>query len=617
MDILFFKVFRNTYLFKIIFDYVKNSRFGFTSLKKKEISVVLKDKRLLSQYYQSYIYNKSITNENSIKNEYHHILYFMIEDATTITNEMFKTLYCDNICYYENKTPRLMRWYFSFSDDVKIIQYLIEQHSLKIFTLSSIQDEAKYMTSLESYILFLSKNKIYNSKQSNQPISSSFNSISDPRINPLLIKFTSTRLEILNYLIDIYKKETNKPLDKEIELSYEVLLQSLEFDCEIEYYERLFKLCSNSLKTSELNIARLLGKLIKFGNLEMTQLYINEFSSRSCKHEDEIEKCIGFKPVETSIHGDGVLDLIFKSLKKSISVFIKLVKNNNIRYSQFKQINNFFYLNQLSIEDYIEVIDYCNKEEINKKLDKEDSIIIKIPNLNSLKFLIENKNSFTPTLTFNRDTLLLYTATKSMDFESFKYILEPKNHSHFFGNGVINLNSNHQIVKYSLDHLKKDNLLNIQGDIHFSDIFYTNCYCGDKDFVKYIIQKRIENSGRNVSPIQLSYRSLDRLCELGQTELAKLFIENETSLKIGISRDAINNAIRSGNLETVELLKNVEITKLGEKKVIQESSVKYIVQNYRNDIFDSLLDSSYSEILKDRINSMNIVIPENILKILK
>ncbi|KAN0004190.1 hypothetical protein ACTFIZ_010347 [Dictyostelium cf. discoideum] len=606
MDILFFKVFRNIFLFKKIFIYVKNSRFGFTPLKRKPISVILKDKKLLSQYYQSYVYNKSITNENGIKNEYDNILFFMIEDPTTITYEMFKTLYCDNLNYYENKTARLMKWYFSFSDDIKIIQYLIEQSPLKIFNLSNLKNEKKYIENLESYILFLSKNKIYNSISSSSSTSNS--NFSNTNSSPI-----STRLEILNYLIETFKKETNKSINKEIELSHEVLLQSLDFNCEIEYYERLFKLCLNDLKRSEIFIARLLGKLIKSGNLEMTELYIKQFKDFQSTHEYEIEKfSIGTK-LNNSILGDGILDLIYKSLKNSISVFIKLVKNNNIRFNEFNQLNKFSYLNQLSIEDYYEVIEYCDKKEIPKRLDGEFSQINKIANLKSLMYLIENKNSFTPNLSFDRGNLLLYTTKISMDFDSFKFIMDPKNQSHFKGNGTINLNSNYQIVKYSLEHLSKIYLQDIVGAIEFSDVHLTNSYCGDKEFVKYMIQKKIENPEK---PIHITYRSLDRVCSNGQTELAKLFIENEPTLKIGISRDAINNAIKSGNLETVELLKNVEITKSGEIKVIQESSINYIVENYRNDILDSLLDSSYSKILKDKIYSMNIIIPENIFKIL-
>ncbi|KAM9965990.1 hypothetical protein ACTFIR_006178 [Dictyostelium discoideum] len=615
MDILFFKIFRNIFLFKKIFSYVKNSRFGFTSLKRKPISVILKDKKLLSQYYQSYVYNKSITNENGTKNEYDSILYFMIEDATTITYEMFKTLYCDNLDYYENKTERLMKWYFSFSDNIKIIQYLIEQRSLKIFILSNIIDEKKYMTNLESYILFLSKNKIYNSISSSS--SSSFSSssssstfnFSSSTSNFNLNSNSSTRLEILNYLIKTFKKETKKSINKEIELSHEVLLQSLDFTCEIEYHERLFKLCLNDLKRSEINIARLLGKLIKTGNLEMTELYIKEFKNFQCTNEKEIEN-FSIKTSNNSILSDGVLDIIYKSLKNSISVFIKLVKNNNIRFNEFKQINKFFYLNQLSIEDYYQVIEYCDEKRLPKRLDAESAQIHKIANLKSLIYLIENKNSFTPNLSFDRGYLLLYITKISKDFDTFKFILDPKNQSHFKGNGIINLNSSYQIVKYSLEHLS-----NIDGRIQFLDVYLTNSYCDDKEFVKYIIKKRIENPDI-LSPIQLTYRSLDRVCLNGQTELAKLFIENEPTLKIGISRDAINNAIKSGNLETVELLKNVEITKYGEIKVIQESSIGYITDNYRNDIFDSLLNSSYSKILKDKILSMNIIIPENIFKIL-
>ncbi|KAN0035765.1 hypothetical protein ACTA71_005056 [Dictyostelium dimigraforme] len=611
MDILFFKIFRNIFLFQKIFGYVKNSRFGFYSLSKINISVVLKDNRLLSQYYQSYVYNKQNGNDN--KNVYDEILQFMIYDPTIITYEMFKTLYGDNLDYYENKTHRLMRWYFSFSDNVKIIQYLIEQCSLKIFILTSYKDETKCMANLESYILFLSKNKIYNSKQSTS-LSSSTTSISTTSISTnLIIKSTSTRLEILDYLIETFKKETNKPLDKEIELSYEVLIQSLDFGCEIEYYERLFKLCLKDLKRSELHIATLLGKLIKFGNLEMTDLYIKEFQSMQCRFEDKIENCVGIKPVDNSIYGNGSLDLIFKSLKKSISVFIKLVKNNNIRFGEFKQLNRFFFLNQLSIEDYYELIEYCNKKEIQKRLDTEDSQIIKIANLKTLKYLIENKNSFSPSLTFDRALLLTYTTTLSKDFDSFQFIVDPKNYSLFKREVIINLNSNYQIIKYSLDHLTKCNLQNVVGGIRFSDTHLTNSFCGDKELVKYLIEKRI---GDPNSPIQLTYRSLDRVCENGQTELAKLFVEYEPTLRIGISRDAINNAIKSGNLETVELLKDVEVTKPGEIKLIQESSVSYIIKNSRNDIFDSLLNSSYSKFLKDTINLMNVIIPENILKIL-
>ncbi|KAM9981818.1 hypothetical protein ACTFIY_004121 [Dictyostelium cf. discoideum] len=588
MDILFFKIFRNIFLFKKIFSFVKGSRFGFTALKRKPISVILEDKKLLGQYYQSYVYNKSISNKNGIKNEYDSILYFMIEDPTTITYEMFKTLYCDNLDYYESKTERLMKWYFSFSDNIKIIQYLIEQCSLKIFTLSNIRDEKKYMKNLESYILFLSKNKIYNSISCSSYNSSNSSCTSYSNSNSNSSEIISTRLEILNYLIEIFKKETNKSINKKIELSYEVLLESLDFNCEIEYHERLFKLCLNDLKKSEIYIARFLGKLIKTGNLEMTELYIKEFKNFQCTYEYEIES-FATKTTNNSILGDGVLDLIYKSLKNSISVFIKLVKNNNIRFNEFRQLNKFFYLNQLSIEDYYQVIEYCNEKRLPKGVDAESSQINKIPNLKTLIYLIENKNSFTPNLSFDRGYLLLYTTKISKDFDSFKFILDPKNQSHFKGNGVINLNSSYQIVKYSLENLTNFHLYMIDGDILFLDVYLTNSYCGDKEFVKYIIQKRIENSD-SFPPIQLTYRSLDRVCLNGQTELARLFIENEPILKIGISRDAINNAIQSGNLEIVELLKNVEITKPGEIKVIQESSIYYIVDNYRNDIFDSLLN---------------------------
>ncbi|EGC29404.1 hypothetical protein DICPUDRAFT_159026 [Dictyostelium purpureum] len=240
------------------------------------------------------------------------------------------------------------------------------------------------------------------------------------------------------------------------------------------------------------------------------------------------------------------------------------------------------------IDHYKPLLDFYISNNIPLKT--SSNIVIKsVSNTESLKYLLKMQNKFTPSLNFNW-VGLKSNALVEKDFTLFQFIDKE------FYSEVKNMskNTSFEIFKYIFD---KDD------GFKFDDIAFHIAYNGELEYAQFIVEKFKNKDPR----VQLSYRSLNWVTEKGYTHIAEYLFKEIGYL--GVSRDVINNSIKTGDFKLINLFKNVPSTNNNSGNFsIYETTLNFIKYNNRKDILNILLNdciySSYFLGLKDQMMMM-------------
>ncbi|EGC34650.1 hypothetical protein DICPUDRAFT_149476 [Dictyostelium purpureum] len=367
--------------------------------------------------------------------------------------------------------------------------------------------------------------------------------------------------------------------------------------------EKLFTLKYQSYKYYKNKIGNRKEALKKFKQIKEKNEFIGFFESKTIPSEIFIELYQDFKDIkefnkllkDPSVQNK-ILFYSIKSLdRKRIEFLIKDEHrfDYNIKSYYITEITNIMgskieYIKYIvdSIKKYSK--NYGIIKSFKKEKDKVPLFTNEIWNVESfevLKYLLKEKESFFSDLTISGE-YMVKDACKKQNLEMLVFSIKQFNVKPNFNNYNMEYwrDTSFEIFKY---------LFETYTDLRFNDISFHSAYNGDLEYAKYIVEGYINKDPR----ILITYRSLDRVAEKGSFDLAEYFLSKVGHLEV--SRDALNNSIKSGDLKLVNLFKNVPVTKKGENFTIYDSTYQYIKKNNRLDILNTLQNdciySSYFE----------------------
>ncbi|KAN0022655.1 hypothetical protein ACTFIU_004856 [Dictyostelium citrinum] len=541
MDILYYKVFKNKYLYYLIFDRVKIGK--GKQLKDIKIEEILENRFLFNLYYQSYIFNKENENEINFKFQFKDlniIKSFLLSNIITI--EEFISIYNDHEKILKKKKNKILKLAIQNNNIGKdIIEFLIHYKNYK-FDINHFQSYIGNMCKINHinskfivYVIDCFKNHSYNYNYTNNDNNKNNNKNNKNKINN-------------------NKNNNNKLVSNPLSLKFETLIDCLENGKEF-CYKTIMDLSFNSMvdengkdlpfkSNCEITTTRnqLITRMVGLGSIKMAKVYINKFPNQP----NEGGKDIFFKDI--------------KSFSKSLQVYEALLLNKTLTISNTHYLfSPYSFLTSQSVNCFKNFLEnHIGFDTSNYQVHYNFSIY-DIKDLETLKYLEQVKDKFKPKpLEFQPDSLLLKASIKR-DFQLFKYLAESPFFKAVPTDSINFSNTSLEIVKYCFEKFSQ---------YIFSDVGFGCAFDGDLEYAKFIVDKYHSVHSKRV---QLSYRCIDRVCEKGYTHLLIYLLHNLPGIQI--SREPINEAIKKENFEMVQLLINIIPTKPNDKPTLYDSTL--------------------------------------------
>ncbi|KAM9963432.1 hypothetical protein ACTFIW_006661 [Dictyostelium discoideum] len=562
MDNLYFKVFKNKYLFSIIYNYVKNGKGDGRQLKDIDLTIILENRFLFNLYYQSYLFNRNNENEINFKFQFNDI--YILESfilSNIITIQEFILIYNDHENVLKKKKNKILKLsILNNKIGIEIIEFLIKFKNYK-FDINHFQ-------------LYIGK--MCKSKQDN--------------INTILYVIDCFKNHSFNYNNKnnnnnncriISKQEKEKQKSNPLSLKFQPIMDCLDLN-KVSCFQTIMDLSMDSIvdengndlpfkcKYGDIGTTRnqLIVRMVVLGSIEMTKIFINKFPNQSSKGQDKL-----FFAHNRVFH-------------KSLEVYRMLVSNRTLSCTH-PIFTDYKFLSNLSVNHFKNFLENCLG--FNGELKELSHGMYKVYDLETLKYLEDVKEKFKPTLKFYPNSILSY-ASSNRDFQLFKYLVEsPSFRSGLNPIGIEFSNTSFEIVKYCFE--------NFENYI-FNDLCFTIAYDGDLEFAKFIIDKFKSSDGERVT---LTYRCIDEVCQKNYTHILKYFLENLPEIQI--SREPINFAIKNENFEMVQLLIDRIPTKPKDKPTLYDTTIEklQIYSKKDNRILNSLINSQiYNKILFEK-----------------
>ncbi|KAM9989774.1 hypothetical protein ACTFIY_005807 [Dictyostelium cf. discoideum] len=551
MDNLYFKVFKNKYLFTIIYNYVKDGKGKGRQLKDIDLTLILENRFLFNLYYQSYLFNRNNENEINFKFQFNDI--YILESfilSNIITIQEFILIYNDHENILKKKKNKILKLsILNNKIGIEIIEFLIKFKNYK-FDINHFQ-------------LYIGK--MCKSKQDN--------------INSILYVIDCFKNHSFNYNNNrrIISKQKSNPLS----LKFQPIMDCLDLN-KVSCFQTIMDFSMDSIvdengndipfkcKYGDTGTTRnqLIVRMVVLGSIEMAKIFIKKFPNQSSKGQDKLVFAYN------------------RVFRKSLEVYQMLISNRTLSCTH-PIFTNYEFLSKLSVNHFKNFLEnYLGFKGESKELSYG---ICQVYDLETLKYLEDVKEKFKPTLKFVPNSLLSYAST-NRDFQLFKYLAEsPFFKSRLNPNGIEFSNTSFEIVKYCFE--------NFENYI-FNDLCFNIAFDGDLEFSKFLIDKFNSSHGERV---KLTYRCIDEVCQKNYTQILKYFLENLPEIQI--SRDPINFAIKNENFEMVQLLIDRIPTKPNDKPTLYDTTIEKLQSYYKKDnrILNSLINSQiYNKILFEK-----------------
>ncbi|KAN0050022.1 hypothetical protein ACTA71_003122 [Dictyostelium dimigraforme] len=576
MDTLYYKIFRNKFLFTIIYGYVKDGK--GKQLKDINVTEILENRFLFNLFYQSYLFNRKNENESNYR--------FQFRDINIL-----ESFFLSNII-------TIQEFIFIYNDYEKILKGK-KNKILKLCILNNKmgKEMIEFLIKYKNYKFDINHFQLYIGKMCKRK---------EDNLNFILYIVDCFKNHSFNYNCTnrvISNKEKEKQLSNPFTLKFQPLMDCLDYN-KVSCYQTIMDLSMDSIvnANSGLDIQykckfgdiktvknQLIVRMLVLGSMEMAKIYVNKFPNQKSNGENNLF----FRD--------------FRDFGKSLQVYEVLLSNKTLSLSHFKFIDYSFLISSpVSIfKNYLE-----NHLGFNLEANTHHNLIAhgiyEVYDLETLKYLEQVKDRFSPPLTFNVSSLLL-RASNRRDFKLFKYLVE----SPFF---KVSRDSNISFSNTSLDIIRY--CFKTFTRYSFNDIGFECAFDGDLEYVKFIVDKfhsttttttTTATTTSNHNRIQLSYRCIDRVCERNYTNILIYLFDNVPELQI--SREPINYAIKNQNFEMVQLLIDKIPTKPNDHPTLYESTVTEL-KNYSkkdNRILSLLLDNQiYNKILFERYGELFI-----------